>query len=189
MIKTRVSIISKDIYLSRKIEILIKSSRDFELEKNSADIILLDIRHNTDEAAYKLEAPNGSTVLTLGQGEGDLHIPFSEEGLFLLLSNVGKQKLPTLYLGDKCAFLRGEKIKLTELEHSLLSLLISAGGEYITRDVLLSKIWGGESDGGVLNVYIHYLREKLEGAGEKIILSSRTYGYKIDEKYLKEGLY
>ena len=38
-----------------------------------------------------------------------------------------------------------------------------------------------------MNVYIHYLREKLEADGEKIILSSRSHGYKIDEKYLTEG--
>jgi DNA-binding response OmpR family regulator len=35
----------------------------------------------------------------------------------------------------------------------------------------------------VLNVYVHYLREKLED-GKKIIISSRKLGYKIDERYL-----
>ena len=43
------------------------------------------------------------------------------------------------------------------------------------------------ADEGVLNVYVHYLREKLERGGEKIIISSRGLGYKIDEKYLQTG--
>ena len=34
-------------------------------------------------------------------------------------------------------------------------------------------------------MYVHYLREKLE-RGEKIIISSRNHGYKIDAKYLSE---
>ena len=54
------------------------------------------------------------------------------------------------------------------------------------REEILSTVWGGEADSGVINVYIHYLREKLEVCGEKIILSSRKCGYKIDEKYLGE---
>ena len=51
----------------------------------------------------------------------------------------------------------------------------------------MKTVWGDGADGGVLNVYIHYLREKLEAGGEKIILSSRKQGYKIVEKYLKNG--
>ena len=89
-----------------------------------------------------------------------------------------------LSLADRCAILYGERIKLTEVEFSLLSLLYSHGGKYVSRDEVLNKIWNGEADGGVINVYIHYLREKLEKHGEKIILSSRKNGYCIDEKFL-----
>ena len=34
-----------------------------------------------------------------------------------------------------------------------------------------------------MNVYVHYLREKLEYNGEKVIISSRKNGYKIDERF------
>ena len=37
-------------------------------------------------------------------------------------------------------------------------------------------------DGGVVNVYVHYLREKLEKNGERIIISTRNLGYKINER-------
>ena len=36
----------------------------------------------------------------------------------------------------------------------------------------------------MINVYIHYLREKLELCGEKIIIASREAGYRIDKRFL-----
>jgi len=56
-----------------------------------------------------------------------------------------------------------------------------------SREELLSRVWGNDTDPGVLNVYVHYLREKLERGGEKIILSSRKCGYRISEKYAMRG--
>ena len=60
----------------------------------------------------------------------------------------------------------------------------AGGGEFVSRDELSRAVWGEGADGGILNVYIHYLREKLESKGEKVIISSRRGGYKIDGKYL-----
>jgi two-component system OmpR family response regulator len=88
-----------------------------------------------------------------------------------------------LTLGDKCAILKGERIPLTELEYSLLSILVGAKGEYVGREKLLLSVWGKDVAEGILNVYVHYLREKLEKGGEKIIVSSRKQGYKISERY------
>ena len=80
--------------------------------------------------------------------------------------------------------LDGERIRLTESEHKLLSLIAEGDGELVSRDELTRGTFGEEAEGGILNVYIHYLREKLEASGEKIILSSRRGGYRIDKKYL-----
>jgi DNA-binding response OmpR family regulator len=66
-------------------------------------------------------------------------------------------------------------------------VLIEASGDFISREELIRRVWGEGADGGVLNVYVHYLREKLEKQGEKIIISSRKNGYKIDGKYLTKG--
>ena len=63
---------------------------------------------------------------------------------------------------------------------------MSANGEFVSREEILSQVWNGDADCGIINVYIHYLREKIEH-GEKIILSSRKQGYCIDEKYLGGG--
>ena len=60
---------------------------------------------------------------------------------------------------------------------------MEADGAFISREALKSAVWGAESSEGVLNVYIHYLREKLERDGEKVILSSRKSGYALAEKF------
>ena len=64
----------------------------------------------------------------------------------------------------------------------LLALLLAKDG-YTSREEIAKKVWGDASD-GLINIYVHYLREKLEIGGEKIILSSRKGGYRIDKKYL-----
>lgn len=96
----------------------------------------------------------------------------------------GRNEKIRLYLEDsRTARLDGRVICLTELEARLLALLISRCGEYIRKEEILSEIWGEGQSLGIVNVYIHYLREKLE-VGEKILLSSRKLGYKIDERYI-----
>lgn len=94
---------------------------------------------------------------------------------------------PTLVLKDKRreVIFGGQTVRLTEVEFKLLSALASRAG-YTPREELLQEVWGEGVDPGVLNVYVHYLREKLEGGGERIILSSRKLGYAIDERYKKE---
>ena len=88
---------------------------------------------------------------------------------------------------DRHALLFGEKIKLTEVEYKLLFELLSAKGEYVSRESLLKRVWGDGFDSGVVNVYVHYLRNKLERDGRKIILSSRKEGYRIDERYGRDS--
>jgi two-component system OmpR family response regulator len=61
--------------------------------------------------------------------------------------------------------------------------LVNARGAAVSREVILDRVWHGDADGGIVNVYIHYLREKLETEGERIILASRGRGYSLTEKY------
>lgn len=117
------------------------------------------------------------------EGEGIISVDFPlsyEEILGVLDCDLKKE---ALRLEGRICIIRGERIKLSELEARLLWLLIEAGGEYVSREEILGEIWNNEADAGIINVYIHYLREKLE-KGEKIILSSRKHGYKIDESFL-----
>ncbi len=128
------------------------------------------------------ESLSGSArIIYMGKGE-ELPIPFSYDQLFAAIGGEGPSR-PMLLRGDGCAYLRGERIALTDVEFALFNMLYEANGEFVCRESLLRNIWNDDADGGVVNVYVHYLRQKLE-RGEKIIFTSRKHGYKIDAKYL-----
>ena len=76
----------------------------------------------------------------------------------------------------------GHPIELTHREFVLLEVLLENRAIVLSRDTLLEKVWGYDYMGetNVVDVYIHYLRNKLEeAAGEKIIETVRGVGYII----------
>ena len=121
--------------------------------------------------------------LLMKRGGGDISLPFRVGSLRALLEEEKKSFIEVID-SQKSVRVGKNTVRLTELEYSLFSLLYERCGEYVSREEILSEVWDGRADRGIINVYVHYLREKLECEGEKIILSSRNYGYKINEKYL-----
>lgn len=81
---------------------------------------------------------------------------------------------------------RGERdIALTRTEFSLLEVLLRNAGIVVTRDRLLDRVWGWDGDtmSNSLDVYIGYLRKKLESEGEPRLLHTvRGVGYVIREQ-------
>lgn len=74
----------------------------------------------------------------------------------------------------------GEEIALTNKEYELLMILIKNKDKVVTRDEILQKIWGYEyeSETNVTDVYIRYLRTKLnESNKEEYIQTVRSVGY------------
>jgi len=80
---------------------------------------------------------------------------------------------------------RGEReIDLTAKEYDLLELFIRHPRQVMTREVIFDKVWdydfGGESN--VLDVYIRYLRQKLEeNNAPRLIYTVRGVGYVMRE--------
>lgn len=180
--KRRIGVLTGDDMLYQKIYLIFRESTDFSVMRGDmgADTLLVDAEFVKDTNP---SAAGSTDVVYMSRGgEAQLTIPFTEEEILSVLSGDSSGGA-TLALGKRCAYIHEREIKLTEVEFSLLSALYSAGG-FVSREELLRSVWGEGADGGVLNVYVHYLREKLEFAGEKIIISSRKLGYKIDEKYL-----
>jgi two-component system response regulator MprA len=81
--------------------------------------------------------------------------------------------------------IRGEReIELTAKEYDLLELFMRHPRQVMTREVIFDQVWdydfGGESN--VLDVYIRYLRQKLEEQGEpRLIYTVRGVGYVMRE--------
>ena len=76
----------------------------------------------------------------------------------------------------------GGKVRLTEKETSILKYLYRAGERTVTRDVLLSEVWGYNS--GVtthtLETHIYRLRQKIErDPSSAEILVTESGGYKL----------
>ena len=80
---------------------------------------------------------------------------------------------------------RGKRsIELTAKEFDLLEYLILHPRQVITRDRILEEVWGYDfmGDSNIIEVYIRYLRLKLEADGEKrLIQTVRGVGYVLRE--------
>lgn len=80
---------------------------------------------------------------------------------------------------------RGERrFDLSPKEFDLLSYLLRHPRQVLPRARILETIWGEDfyGDDNVLDVYIGYLRQKTEGAGEpRLIQTVRGVGYVIRE--------
>ena len=80
---------------------------------------------------------------------------------------------------------RGQKkIFLTPQEFKLLEYLIINRDRIVTRKMILAHIWNSSSDlkTRVVDVYIGYLRKKIdEGFEKKLLHSIRGFGYVIRE--------
>ena len=76
---------------------------------------------------------------------------------------------------------RGSFVPLTPRERDMLGLLLSRRGDAISREEMFTSLWGGETaDSNVVDVYIRYLRKKLDfHFGERIIYTRRGMGYYI----------
>jgi two-component system, OmpR family, response regulator NblR len=107
--------------------------------------------------------------------------------LYLKPSNAGQGETLkfdnlVLDLNTRLASRGGQPISLTMKEYDLLKYLLEHPREVLTRDQILENVWGydflGESN--VIEVYIRYLRLKIEGDNEKkLIYTVRGVGYAL----------
>ena len=90
----------------------------------------------------------------------------------------------TLDTGSRQASRGTRLVQLTAKEYELLELFLRHPKQVLTREVIFDRVWGydfgGESN--VLEVYIRYLRQKLEESGEaRLIHTVRGVGYVMRE--------
>jgi DNA-binding response OmpR family regulator len=72
------------------------------------------------------------------------------------------------------------RVDLTAKEYELLELFLRHPQQVLTREVIYDRVWGydfgGESN--IIEVYVRYLRQKLEAGGEpRLIHTVRGVGY------------
>ncbi|ODA42744.1 response regulator transcription factor [Desulfosporosinus sp. BG] len=159
------------------------------------------IRQFSEVPIIMLTARDEVTDMVMGLDIGaDDYItkPFVIEVLFARIRAALRKRIPlahnskVLISGDlrmdllKHQVFRGkEAIELTKKEYDLLEYLLMNKGIVLTRDQILGKVWGYDyvGDTNIVDVYIRYLRSKLDEAYEnKLILTVRGVGYIIREE-------
>jgi two-component system response regulator MprA len=91
----------------------------------------------------------------------------------------------TLDTGSREATRGSRLIQLTAKEYELLELFMRHPKQVLTREVIFDRVWGydfgGESN--VLEVYIRYLRQKIEDNDKlpRLIHTRRGVGYVLRE--------
>ena len=77
--------------------------------------------------------------------------------------------------------LNGELIELTKREFELLHFLMLNDGKVMSRAQILSGVWGYNFEPGtkLVEVYIRYLRKKLDRDEKSLIESVRGVGYRL----------
>lgn len=156
-------------------------------EHNNVPVILLTAK---DEISDKIAG--------LDAGADDyLTKPFSTDELLArvraLTRRKGEVKDDSMTFGDltlskkNCELqaANGEAIKLSLKEYQILDLLFENPHQIITKEQLIEKTWGGDSNAEYNNVevYISFIRKKLENLKVKVrIRTARGIGYSLEDQ-------
>ena len=148
-------------------------------------IIILTAKDETSDRVAGLDAGADDYVVK----------PFSVEELLarirVHLRRTQDEETDTLQFGDlelnssTWEVYRGDRaIELTAKEFKLLRYFLNHPRQVLTRDQILDRIWGYDfvEDSNILEVYVRYLRLKLEDQGEsRLIQTVRGVGYVLRE--------
>jgi two-component system response regulator MprA len=156
------------------------------------------IRAQSDAGIVMLTAKDElqDRVAGLEHGADDYVVkPFRFEELIARIRAVlrrrGTTRQPILGVGDVTLdqdtreVHRGERqVELTPREFDLLKLFMFNPRQVLSKETILERVWGYdfEGDANIVEVYVRYLREKLEDIPPRLIQTVRGVGY-----ILKEG--
>lgn len=161
--------------------------RNLRENHNNVPVIFLSAK---DEISDKIAG--------LDSGADDyLTKPFSSDELLArvraLFRRKGELKEEVVTFGDltlnkkNCELqsAAGDAIKLSLKEYQILDLLFENPHQVITKEKLIEKIWGGDSNAEYNNVevYISFIRKKIENLKVEIrIRTARGIGYSLEDE-------
>ncbi len=93
-------------------------------------------------------------------------------------TNVLSAGIVSLDLRSRRASVGDRVVELTAREFALLETFLRHAGQVLSREQLLSHVWGYDFDPGsnVVDVYVRYLRRKL---GSDVVQTVRGMGYRL----------
>ncbi|ADL04736.1 response regulator transcription factor [Lacrimispora saccharolytica] len=111
-------------------------------------------------------------IRALSRRQGEVIVEEMKYGDFIL----------NLSANDLCC--GSKSIHLGYKEFEVLKILMNNSGKIISKEILISKVWGSDSDAEDNNVeaYISFLRKKLKFIGSKVEIGTvRKVGYRLEE--------
>lgn len=162
----------------------IEICRAIRKENKTVPVIFLTAKDTVDDVVFGLDA-----------GANDyLRKPFAFEELLarmrVLLRNSGGEQNTFRCAGIELDVVThrvtkdGTPVELTQKEFALLELLLRNKGKACRRTRIIEKVWdiNFEHDTAVIDVYINFLRKKLDTPGQpSFIQTLRGIGYRVDE--------
>jgi DNA-binding response OmpR family regulator len=148
---------------------------------NKAPVILLTAKEDVSDRVAGLDAGADDYVIKpfkieelLARVRAHLRRTHEDNPDFLQFADL------SLNRRTREVFREGRAIELTAKEFDLLDYLMTHPRQVITRDQILEKVWGYDfmGDSNIIEVYVRYLRLKLEEHQEKrLIQTIRGVGY------------
>ena len=77
----------------------------------------------------------------------------------------------------------GESVRLSSREFDVMRFLFQAGERNLSKEVILSRVWGYDSEAveNHVEVYVGFLRKKLQSIGSNVrIVAIRRMGYHLE---------
>lgn len=172
---------------------------DLMLPEISGEEVCKELRKNSDVPIIVLTAKENirSKVELLDMGADDyITKPFNIEELFArmrvaLRNKKDYQELNQLKYEDlvldiikKELIIEKRKVSLTKTEYRLLELFILNREITISREKIITEIWGYDFEGEekIVDVYLNSLRKKIEAPNKKYIQNIRGFGYMLKLK-------
>lgn len=83
-----------------------------------------------------------------------------------------------------CVTQNGQEIELSPREYKLLLYLLQHQGKVVSRTQILESVWGiqYQTNTNVVDVYISYLRNKIDESNGKLIHTIKGTGYMLQNK-------
>ena len=178
------------------------------LRRGEFDLLILDVGLPERDGFEVLEELRGSgsripvVILTARDGVADTVAGFEggaddyvtkpfrfEELLARVRARLREERAPVeseLQVGDLMLDLRtrqvrvdGKAVELSAREFALAELFFRHPGQVLSREQILSAVWGYDFDPGsnVVDVYVGYLRKKI---GARRIVAIRRMGYRLE---------